>query len=243
MTRRTTLLCALVATGCGEPAQLQMVPMYTNDAAIEAAPLTPPPHDIGCTIKYDREEMNHMLALDDCLGASRSGCWSACENACSSCGEACAGDAACESHCLTERDTCKSHRCVDIHAQCRADLVRNWLSNKCDALCAPYHACTLECSQNPSSTCQSKCDAMATATCNPNRCDALLNAPERKTLDPHWRSNDCDRACSKVWQCARAQCSKSSCGEPAKMYAPCVARVAGANACGLAQSQGLCPEP
>jgi len=243
MIRRTFLFCAL-GFGCGEPAKLQMVPMYSDDAAVEAAPLTPPPHDIGCTIQYDHEEMNHMYALDECLGPSRSTCWSGCENTCKSCGEACAGDAACESHCLAERDTCKTHHCADVHTQCRTTLVRDWLSNKCDALCAPYRACTLACSQSPSSDCQSKCEAMATPACAPARCDALLAAPERKTLDPRWRSNDCDRVCSRVWQCARTQCSKSSsCGEADKMYLSCVGRVAGANACGLAQSQGLCPAP
>lgn len=245
MTRRTFVLCALVITGCGTPPHTQQtVDISSDDASTGLAPRTaPPPPDIGCAIQFDREEMNHMLALDECLGTSRSNCWSGCEGTCTSCGVACAGDAACEAHCRTERDTCKLHHCVDVHDQCRTDLVRNWLSNKCDVLCAPFHACVAQCSENPSSTCQSKCDAIATSACNPYRCDALLNAPERKTLDPRWRSNNCDRVCSKVWQCAATQCSKSSCGEAVKMFLPCVARVPGANACGLAQSQSLCPEP
>ncbi len=243
---RWTLLLTLVAVpiGCGEPAKVQMVAMYTDDGAVEAAPLVPPPHDIGCTIQYDREEMNHMVALDECLGSSRSACWSTCENACTSCGVACAHDPVCEAHCLTERDTCKSHHCVDLHAQCRTSLVSSWISNKCDALCAPFRACQLGCSQNPTETCQSKCDAMATPACNVYRCDALLNAPERKTLDPRWKANDCERVCKRVWRCAETQCSKSSeCGEAVKMYMACVARVPGANTCGLAQAPGLCPEP
>jgi hypothetical protein len=218
--------------------------MYTDDGAVEAAPLTLPPHAIACTIQYDREEMNHMAAQDECLGSARGNCWSGCEATCNSCGEGCASDALCEARCLSERDTCKLHHCVDIHAQCRTGLVSSWLSNKCDALCGRYRACTLQCSENASASCQSKCDAMATPACNPSRCDALLNAPERKTLDPRWKSNDCDRACRGVWRCAHAQCSQSGgCSEAAKMYLSCVARVPGANACGLAQAQGLCPEP
>jgi hypothetical protein len=122
--------------------------------------------------------------------------------------------------------------------------VSSWLTNQCDALCAPYRSCVDQCAQHPSDTCQSKCDAMATHACNPIRCDALLNAPERKTLDPRWRSNGCERVCNNVWRCARTQCNAASgCAEPVKMYATCVARVAGAKACGLAQAEGLCPAP
>jgi hypothetical protein len=239
-----TLLCTVLVTSCGERTQPQTVSIYSEDGSVEAAPLTRPPHDIACKIQYDREEMNHMYALDACLGPSREACWSGCETTCTSCGVACAGDSACEAHCLAERDTCKSHHCVDIHAQCRAELVGNWLSNKCDAVCASFHACQLQCSQSPSESCQSTCDAMATPACNPYHCDALLNAPERKTLDPRWRANDCERVCGRVWRCAENECSKSpGCGEAVKMYLPCVARVSGANACGLTQSQGLCPEP
>jgi hypothetical protein len=240
-----SLLSTLVAVACGGGAPApQTVPIYSDmDASVEAAPLTPPPHDIGCTIRYDREEMNHMVALDECLGASRRECWSGCEAACNSCGLACARDPTCEARCIAERDTCKSNHCVDIHAQCRTDLVRDWLSNRCDALCAPFRACVQDCSQHPSRGCLSKCEATATASCNPNRCDALQSAPERKTLDPRWRRNDCDRVCSRVWKCADARCSKTSgCGEPIKMFLPCVARVPRAKACGLAESQGLCPE-
>ena len=184
-----------------------------------------------------------MLALDDCLGHSRQECWSQCEATCTSCGEACAGDAPCEQRCLAERDTCKSTHCVDVHAQCRTTLVRSWLSNKCDSVCASFRACGQQCSNNPSSDCQSKCDALRTPACNPYRCDALLSAPERKTLDPRWRANDCDRVCSKVWECAEARCKKSSCGEAVKMYGPCVAHLPGAGRCVLAEAQGLCPAP
>jgi len=237
------LACAFLPTGCNGPANApQMVPIY-DDASSEAASLVPPPHALACTIPFDHEEMNHMVALDECLGPPRSACWSGCEATCNTCGAACASDAACEAHCLKERDTCKSTHCVDVHNQCRSALVRGWLSNKCDSICARFRACRLDCSNNPSADCQSKCDAMGTPACNPNRCDALLNAPERKTLDPRWRSNDCDRVCKRVWQCAEARCAKSSCGEAIKMYDACVGQVAGAGACGLAQSQSLCPEP
>jgi hypothetical protein len=235
------LLCAVFGCNGGANAP-QMVPIY-DDAASEAAPLVPPPHAIACTIPYDHEEMNHMLALDECLGPSRSACWAGCESTCTTCGAGCASDAACEAHCLTERDTCKKTHCVDIHDQCRTALVRSWLSNKCDSVCPRFHACVVDCANNPSPDCQAKCDAMGTPACNPYRCDALLGAPERKTLDPRWRANDCDHVCGRVWQCAEAQCSKSSCVEAVKMYLPCVARVAGAGACGLAQAQSLCPEP
>jgi hypothetical protein len=223
--RRTVLLIStLVAMGCNQPASaLPTVAIFADASTTELTPVFPPPHDLACTIPFDREEMNHMVALDECLGASRSSCWSGCESTCSSCGVACARDPACEAHCLAERDTCKTHHCADVHTQCRAELVRDWLSNKCDSVCAPLHA--------------------ATPACNPSRCDALLAAPERKTLDPRWRANSCDAVCNKVWQCAAAQCSRSSCGEPIKMYASCAARVAGAGACNLIQSQGLCPEP
>lgn len=235
---------ATLANGCaGSSGPPQMVPMYDRDAAVAAQPLVPPPHAVACKIPFDREEMNHRAALDECLGEPRRACWSGCETACASCGEACVGDAACERRCLQERDTCKANHCADVHAQCRKSLVEGWLSNGCDAVCAPFRACIAECSDNPSPGCRAKCDAMGTSSCNPYRCAALLDAPERKTLDPRWARNDCDRVCGRVWRCAEARCTKASCGEPVKEYLPCVARVHGAKACGLAESRGLCPEP
>ncbi len=68
MTRwMVALLCTFLAAGCNAPANApEMVSIYGDDASSEAAPLVPPPHPIACTIPFDREEMNHMVALDEC---------------------------------------------------------------------------------------------------------------------------------------------------------------------------------
>ncbi|HEY1957720.1 MAG TPA: hypothetical protein VGH28_19000 [Polyangiaceae bacterium] len=241
MTGRPIFVCIVLFQACGgAPPTVQTVAMYGPDAAAPDAA----PRDIGCAIRFDREEMNHMAALDECLGEPRKACWAGCEATCTSCGVACAGDSACEAQCIAERDTCKSNHCVDVHARCRNDLVRDWLTNRCDDLCGPYRDCIEDCAANPSDDCPKKCEATATAACNPVRCDALRDAPERKTLDPRWRANDCDRVCTKVWECARAQCDATAgCDEPVKTYRACIARMPSARACGLDESPGLCPQP
>ncbi len=116
----------------------------------------------------------------------------------------------------------------------RTKLVTDWLTNKCDAVCAPFRKCPI-------------CDAGAAAKagCNPVRCDAMQSAGERKVLDPRWKANQCDAVCAKIWECAETECEKSSCVEPVKKYEGCALKTPGAKACALQDGAStlLCTEP
>ncbi|MEO6572976.1 MAG: hypothetical protein ABIP89_03995 [Polyangiaceae bacterium] len=116
------------------------VPAPSGDASVVSSVAAPP---LACALPADPEMVHDQIIADPCFEDFFGHCRSLCVHVCTTCGEGCT-TAECRAQCLTARDQCaRDHEghCASSYRECRTKLVTDWLTNKCDAVCAPFRRC------------------------------------------------------------------------------------------------------
>jgi hypothetical protein len=221
-------------------------PVMAHDSKGNIGPL-------ACEIEFEQSCVADPCAEEQretCAGACTAtcrACADTCVSQCDACKSGCNDDAcrracaekcgACRQTCVVARDRCATGDCVRRHAECRERRVKEWILNKCDAVCAPFDRCFNRCTEaSPAPLdCAERCERAVPGalTCHPDPqlCQEMQFAPERRTLDPRWKANHCDDVCKPILACMKKECAGKKCEHAFEPFDACVAKVPGASVC------------